>query len=281
LAAISPAQNTTGKDKSACMCLCCNYDIPADVGTCGIPGAYQVDTCDECTDENIAVFCPLYFPDLCPSYQSVQQCGPSEIDSDWTGDWVVDPCSACLLDEKNQPVGDCLPCCDSNQCDCIYGTVTITNYGTLDGNGTGVQQLQMTVSGTSSQTFPRLANQTGSTGNTATVNVSDIYDLIKDGDHIKFMNRRLPACNIAATRNPPTTSILKLVLLLGGVGIVALACIIFCCCNPCAKKKPKDTALLEEEGQGEGQTEGAPPSYAPVHDAGGINYTGKPDPREL
>jgi len=270
LAAISYAQNSSGT-KAACMCLCCSTQ-----GECGIPGAYQVDSCDQCSD-SIAANCPVYFPDLCNSYASEEQCSPAEIGSDWTGDWVIDPCSACLLDEKNQPVGECLPCCDSTQCDCIYGTVTINNYGTSDSNSTSVQQLQMSVSGTTSATSLLIANQTGNTGITATVTITDKYDLIKDGDHIKFMNRRNPAsCNVAATRNPPTTSILKLALLLGGVGVVVLACIVFCCCNPCAKKKQKDTALL-----GEGQTEGAPQEYSPVPDVGGINYTGKPNPSGL
>jgi hypothetical protein len=274
LVAVSYGQNSSAT-KSACMCLCCNTNAE-----CGIPGAFQVDTCGQCTGESIAANCPAYFPDLCTAFESEEQCSVAEIDSDWTGDWVIDPCSACLLDEKNQPVGDCLPCCDSTQCDCIYGTVTIENGGVLGTNGTSIQQLQLSVSGTSSLTSIDLANQTGNAGITATVNISEKYDLIKDGDHIRFMNRRTAACNVAATRNPPSTSILKLALLIGGVGVVALACIVYCCCNPCAKKK-KDTALLGEgqEGQ-EGQTKGVPPPYAPVSDAS-INYTGKPNPNEL
>jgi len=263
------AQNTT---QSACSCYC---GVPSEDGPIwGVYGSFPVDDCSQCTGDNAIVGCPKYVPDKCTnttSYTTANaDCGPADLDDDWDGDWVIDPCSSCVLDGTN--VGDCIPCCDPSFCDCIYGTVSITDLENQTFDGTEIRQIQVIASGTSSQTTINVGNETSSLGTTATLTVPtyDTYDLIKHGDSLQLKSRTSLSCNVNATRNPPQTSILKLVLLLVGVGIAALACIIFCCCNPCKKKKQGEK-LLGEKGEGEGQ-EGVP--YNQVPQVGGINYTG-------
>jgi len=68
-----------------------------------------------------------------------------------------------------------------------------------------------------------------------------------------------------------------LALLLGGVGLVVILCIVFCCCNPCKTRK-KDEQLLGEGQTSEGQTpEGQTPEGQTnqVTAVGSVNYTGQ------
>jgi len=216
--------------------------------------------------------------------QQGPSCEVAEADSDWSGDWVIDPCSACLLDERGTPVGDCIPCCDSTSCDCIFGTVSISNVQPVVQDGFSFTQLQFLVSGTSSGQNTQIGNLTGyynvtgqyqNTGITAVVNVSDVYDIIKQGDHIQFLNRARAGCNVNATRNPVPVSILKLVLLLAGVGLAAGVVIVFCCCNPCKKKKGAKTGSKEKllDQQVNETSDHVVPEVA-----GTINYTGETQP---
>jgi hypothetical protein len=251
-----------------CSCQCCG-----DNG-CEVYGAFPLNTCGDCDTAHADIECPKYFPDQCQSGHSYSfECGAVDLNDDWAGDWVVDPCSACLLDAAGEPVGDCIPCCDAGFCDCIYGTITINDIAATLSDG--VTQIQILTSGTSSATTTNIGNETGFLGTTAYFTVSttsgdtyDTYDLIKHGDALQLKSRWGASCNINATRNPATTSMLKLALLLGGVGIGVLACVIFCCCNPCKKKKDTKT---DPKLLGEGQ-EGVP--YQQVSE-GGINYTGE------
>jgi len=265
------AQNQT---QNACSCYC---GAPSDDGPVwGIYGAYPIDNCNQCTSDDTAVNCPKYFPDQCPEGSSYfGECGVADPNDDWAGDWVIDPCSACLLDAENKPIGDCIPCCDASNCDCIYGTITITDLGVATLGGAEVTQIQFQATGTSSGQTTSVGNETGTLGTTATVlKAVDTYDLVKHGDALQLRSHAGVGCYVNATRNPPTTSMLALALLLGGVGIVVLGCIVFCCCNPCKKKDKKDQTLLGE-GQ-EGQTEGQAP------EVGTINYTGgKPTPSDV
>jgi len=268
------AQNST--PNNACTCFCC--PTTDDGVACGVYGAFPLDDCSQCTTEIAQVNCPLFNPDYCTpslSFTSDGDCGPLDTNDDWSGDWVFDPCSACLLDEKNHPVGDCKPCCDPANClECLFGTITISNYGALLIDGKEVHQLQTTTSGTSSLQTTNVANETGAFGTTATMTVLDTYDLIKHGDALQINSRSNSlSCSFTATRNPPKPSMLKLALLLGGVGLAAILLIVFCCCNPCKKKKKDDEKLLNGDPE-QGQTpEGVPYSQAPLH--GNINYTGE------
>jgi len=265
------AQNVT----QACTCYC---GAPSDDGyVWGIYGAYPIPDCAYCTADNAKINCPNFFPDSCSSatsFTSDGDCGPVDMDDDWSGDWVFDPCSACLLDEKNHPVGDCKPCCDPANCiECLYGTITISTLGEVWINGKLIHQLQASTNGTTSHQSTNIANETGNLGTTATLTVLDTYDLIKHGDALQILSRTDSLdCSFTATRNPPKPSMLKLALLLGGVGLAVIGVIVFCCCNPCKKKKVGEKLLNGDAEQGQGQ-EGVPHSQTPQ--IGNINYTGE------
>jgi len=237
LFAVIYAQNST---LNACTCFCCP---PTDDGVaCGVYGSFPVSDCtNECTGANAAMNCGIYNSDYCWANNSFTygECGAADLNDDWSGDWVFDPCSACLLDEKNKPVGDCKPCCDPANCiECLYGTITFSGMGGLIINGKEIRQVEATTSGTTSQQTTHVANETGQFGTTATVTILDTYDLIKFGDHLQINSRSNSLeCSFTATRNPEKPSMLKLALLLGGVGVAAIALIVFCCCNPFKKKK--------------------------------------------
>jgi len=269
------AQNSSGSN--ACTCTCC--PPTPDGVACGVYGAFPVNDCtNECTFETAGLNCPIYNPDYCWPNNSFTygDCGAMDLDDDWSGDWVFDPCSACLLDEKGHPVGDCKPCCDPANCiECLYGTITFSGLDTIIINGKEVRQVEATTSGTTSQQTTHVANETGTFGTTATVTVLDTYDLIKFGDHLAINSRSNSLeCSFIATRNPPKPSMLKLALLLGGVGIAAIALVVFCCCNPCRKKKSEEKLLNGDAEQGQGQTsDGVPYSQSPQ--LGNINYTGE------
>jgi len=269
------AQNSTGSN--ACTCSCC--PPTPDGVACGVYGAFPVDDCaNDCTSLNAALNCPTFNPDYCWANNSFTygECGAADLNDDWAGDWVFDPCSACLLDEQGTPIGDCKPCCDPNNCiECLYGTVTFSGLDTVIINGKEARQLQAATSGTTSLQTTHVANETGVFGTTATLIVLDTYDLIKFGDHMQINSRSDVAdCSFTATRNPAKPSMLKLALLLGGVGVAAIALIVFCCCNPFKRKKDGEKLLNGDAEQGQGQTsEGVPHSQTPQF--GNINYTGE------
>jgi len=77
---------------------------------------------------------------------------------------------------------------------------------------------------------------------------------------------------------------LKLALLLGGVGLAAILLIVYCCCNPCKKKKKEEPLLGEgQEGVpnttqgGEGQ-EGLPNTSSGNGQDGVFNQVTVPHP---
>jgi len=187
--------------------------------------------------------------------------GCHSVDNDtWAGDYQLDPCSACLLDKnENGTLGVCVNCCSEDDCDCVHDDVTFVE----NDNGT----LTVTITTTHAGTRTLIFNHTGDAGYTATGNVTEIYDVQKDGDSLTFLNRRSSLCNFSATRNPSTTSWLKLALIIGGVAIGAILLLLYFCCNPF--KKCRKNAKTEKTVEGE-------TPYRPLSngDAAGINYTG-------
>jgi hypothetical protein len=253
-------------DELGCLCEAC---WSGDDGTiCGYPGATIMNStdCNDCT----ATVCDLAFPeDNQPPSVSIFSFGCHAVDTDpWDGTWELDPCdNGCFYSPGM--LGDCLPCCVEENCDCVHGSISITE----NDDGT----MNMTIGTTHYPSTSYIFPHTGNAGYTSTGNVSgSVYDVTKDGDHMTFTQRLTVgtgyACTFTATRNPSTTNYLKLALLIGGVTLGALLLLIFLCCNPFKKcRKNKETAQIE------GRPEGVPykpmPS-APSETHAGINYTG-------
>jgi len=189
-------------------------------------------------------YCQATYPVQCDNatwtWDVEATCDVATPDVDWSGSFSVTTGDECLTPPTGDAVG-CAPPCDTDSCNCMSGTLDITQWGD---NGTLTMSVEMSAMGT--ETASRVSGtffKNGDSGLTAYGSfdgIDVVYDVERIGNTILFLDRPNEVCQQSATISSSSTDYLASGLICGAAGAGAIAFAVFCFCNPCKKKKKQD-----------------------------------------